>query len=168
MASPPPGDPLGHREQSSFRVQQVEGARRRAAVTMQALFGRKLPPPARISGALLTWFDAVDRKRPPRPPRFRNASACARVGWTRGGSRPGPATTDSATPAGHGALSHPHVHLGDRLVVLVRDLGVASVIPVRVPTRHLVRLQDPRRSSRDLVGEDEALLERSWIAVVLA
>lgn len=27
---------------------------------MQALFGRKLPPPQRVSGALLTWFDAVD------------------------------------------------------------------------------------------------------------
>jgi hypothetical protein len=28
--------------------------------TMQALFGRNLPPPTRVSGALLTWLDAVD------------------------------------------------------------------------------------------------------------
>jgi hypothetical protein len=48
---------LGH------AVNQLRGAIASVAsgaVTIQALFGRKLPPPRRVSGALLTWFDAVD------------------------------------------------------------------------------------------------------------
>lgn len=42
------------------QLRDAKSAVTSGAVDLSALFGRKLPPPLRVSGALLTWFDPVD------------------------------------------------------------------------------------------------------------